>query len=85
MISKDITIKIPSGLEARPIAMLVQVACQYDSSIYIQMQDKKINAKSIMDMMSLEIIEGETVTVVADGSDEAEALDNIEKYLTGNH
>ena len=83
MISKDITIKIPSGLEARPIAMLVQVACQYDSSIYIQMQDKKI--KSIMGMMSLEIIEGETVTVVADGSDEAEALDNIEKYLTGNH
>ena len=85
MISKDITIKIPSGLEARPIAMLVQVACQYDSSIYSQMQDKKINAKSIMGMMSLEIIEGETVTVVADGSDEAEALDNIEKYLTGNH
>ena len=85
MISKDITIKIPSGLEARPIAMLVQVACQYDSSIYIQMQDKKINAKSIMGMMSLEIIEGETVTVVVDGSDEAEALDNIEKYLTGNH
>ena len=85
MISKDITIKIPSGLEARPIAMLVQVACQYDSSIYIQMQDKKINAKSIMGMMSLEIIEGETVTVVADGSDEAAALDNIEKYLTGNH
>ncbi len=85
MISKDITIKIPSGLEARPIAMLVQVACQYDSSIYIQMQDKKINAKSIMGMMSLEIIEGETVTVVADGSDEAEALDNIEKYLTGIH
>ena len=85
MISKDITIKIPSGLEARPIAMLVQVACQYDSSIYIQMQDKKINAKSIMGMMSLEIIEGETVTVVADGSDEAKALDNIEKYLTGNH
>ena len=85
MISKDITIKIPSGLEARPIAMLVQVACQYDSSIYIQMQDKKINAKSIMGMMSLEIIEGETVTVVADGSDEAEALDIIEKYLTGNH
>lgn len=85
MISKDITIKIPSGLEARPIAMLVQVACQYDSSIYIQMQDKKINAKSIMGMMSLEIIEGETVTVVADGSDEAEALDNIEKYLTGNN
>ena len=85
MISKDITIKIPSGLEARPIAMLVQVACQYDSSIYIQMQDKKIKAKSIMGMMSPEIIEGETVTVVADGSDEAEALDNIEKYLTGNH
>lgn len=83
MISKDIMIKIPTGLEARPIAMLVQVACQYDSSIYVQMQDKKINAKSIMGMMSLEMIEGETVTITADGADEAAALDDIEKYLTG--
>ena len=65
--------------------MLVQVASQFDSEIHVISGQRTVNAKSIMGMMSLEIIEGETVTVVADGSDEAEALDNIEKYLTGNH
>ena len=81
MISKDITIKIPSGLEARPIAMLVQVACQYDSSIYIQMQDKKINAKSIMGMMSLNLIGGEEITVVTDGEDEQKAAEGIKTFF----
>lgn len=84
MITKQITIKIPSGLEARPIALLVQVASQYDSSIYVESDNKKINAKSIMGMMSLAIASGETVTVSADGSDEEAAIENIEKYLSSN-
>ncbi|MBQ1688464.1 MAG: HPr family phosphocarrier protein [Lachnospiraceae bacterium] len=82
MVSKKITIKIPTGLEARPVAMLVQVASRYESSIYVECEDKKVNAKSIMGMMSLGIAAGEEVTVVADGEDEQEALDQIEKYLT---
>lgn len=82
MITRQITIKIPSGLEARPIALLVQVASQYDSSIYVESDDKKINAKSIMGMMSLAIASGETVTVTADGHDEEAAIENIEKYLS---
>lgn len=82
MVSKKITIKIPTGLEARPVAMLVQVASRYESSIYVECEDKKVNAKSIMGMMSLGIAAGEEVTVVADGEDEQEALEQIEKYLT---
>ncbi len=82
MVSKKITIKIPTGLEARPVAMLVQVASRYESSIYVECEDKKVNAKSIMGMMSLGIAAVEEVTVVADGEDEQEALDQIEKYLT---
>ena len=53
MIRKPITIGISNGLEARPIAMLVQVASQYASSIYLESEARKVNAKSIMGMMSL--------------------------------
>ena len=82
MISKTIAIKIPSGLEARPVAVLVQVASQHESSIYIESENRRVNAKSIMGMMSLGLCEGESVTICADGADEEKAIENIEKYLT---
>lgn len=82
MITKKISIKIPTGLEARPVALLVQVASQYESSIYVECDDKKVNAKSIMGMMSLGLSAGEEVTVSADGTDEETAMENIEKYLS---
>ncbi len=84
MISKEIKIELASGLEARPAAMLVQVASQYESSIYVESGEKRVNAKSIMGMMTLGLAEGETVRVTADGEDEKDAIDGIEKYL-GNH
>lgn len=84
MISKEITIRLENGLEARPVAMLVQVASQYDSSIYLETGEKKVNAKSIMGMMSLGLDTGEIVTVVANGEDENQAMEGIEKYLHGN-
>lgn len=83
MISKEITIRLENGLEARPVAMLVQVASQFDSSIYLETGAKKVNAKSIMGMMSLGLDIGEKVTVVVDGTDETAALDGIETYLSG--
>ena len=82
MISKTIAINIPKGLEARPVAVLVQVASQHESSIYIESENKRINAKSIMGMMTLRLCEGEEVTVSAEGSDELQAVNAIEKYLT---
>ncbi|MBQ1487592.1 MAG: HPr family phosphocarrier protein [Lachnospiraceae bacterium] len=83
MISKEMTVKLSGGMEARPVAMLVQVASQYDSSIYLQVgEGKKVNAKSIMGMMSLGLNAGEKVTVVADGSDEVPAMEEIENYLS---
>ncbi len=82
MLTKKILIKIPTGLEARPVALLVQVASQYESSIYVECDEKKVNAKSIMGMMSLGLAAGEEVTVSADGSDEEAAMENIEKYLS---
>ena len=83
MINKEITIRLENGLEARPVALLVQVASQYDSSVYLETSDKRVNAKSIMGMMSLGLDIGEKVNVVVDGADEKAALEGIENYLSG--
>ncbi|MDD6232191.1 HPr family phosphocarrier protein [Frisingicoccus sp.] len=82
MISKSMTINIQKGLEARPVALLVQVASQYESSIYVEIQEKKVNAKSIMGMMSLGLAEGEQITIIANGPDEEEAVNAIDKYIS---
>ena len=72
MIRKPVTIQLDNGLEARPIALLVQEASQYASQIYIEIKEKRINAKSIMGMMSLNVTEGE---------DEEKAAQGIELFL----
>ena len=82
MVRKTITVQLTAGLEARPIAMLVQVASQYDSKIYVETGTKRVNAKSIMGMMTLGISVGEEVTVTADGADEEKAIAEIEAYLS---
>lgn len=82
MIKKPITIQISNGLEARPVAMLVQVASQYESRIQVECGDKHVNAKSIMGMMTLGLNVGESVVISAEGSDEEDAIAGIEKYLT---
>lgn len=84
MVSRDMTINVKSDIEARPVALLVQVASQYESKITVVSGDKFINAKSIMGMMSLGLSQGESLTVTAEGADESEAIDHIEKYLTAN-
>ena len=82
MIKKTITVELESGLEARPIAMLVQLASQFPSSIYLESENKKVNAKSIMGMMTMALKNGTKVTVLADGEDERAAVTGIESYLT---
>lgn len=82
MTRKEIRIELSKGLEARPVAVFVQVASQYESTISVEYRDKKVNGKSIMGMMSLGIAQGERVVVAAEGADEKEAVEGIEKYLT---
>ena len=82
MIKKTITVELESGLEARPIAMLVQLASQFASSIYLESENKKVNAKSIRGMMTMALKNGTKVTVLADGEDERAAVTGIESYLT---
>ena len=83
MVKKQVEIRLENGLEARPVALLVQVASQYESSIYIEDGSKKVNAKSIMGMMTLVLKAGDEITVIADGRDENEAIEGIESYLSG--
>lgn len=85
MIRKPITVQLASGLEARPVAVLVQVASQYESKIYVETDNKKVNAKSIMGMMTLGLNTGESVVVSAEGTDEEAAIENIEKYLSSHN
>lgn len=82
MITKNMVIEIKSGLEARPVALFVQVASQFESSIYVEYENKKVNAKSIMGMMTLGLAAGEEVIVIAEGSDEEAAIESIKKYLS---
>ena len=84
MIKKPVTIQNSMDMETRPIAHLVQEASQYKSQVYIEMDDKKINAKSIMGMMSLNLSEGTAITVAADGEDESEAVAGVEAFLIAN-
>lgn len=83
MKQKAVTIKLEQGLEARPVAMLVQVASKHSSSVYLETEGRKVNAKSIMGMMSLGLDSGEMVTVIADGPDEEEAVTDMADYLSG--
>ncbi len=82
MVTKNIKIQISTGLEARPVAVFVQVASLFESSIYVEVGNKKVNAKSIMGMMTLGLDMGEEVTVSATGADEVAAIAEIEKYLS---
>ena len=80
MIKTTVTINC-EGLEARPIAMLVQKASLFSSKVHIEVGTKKVNAKSIMGMMSLSVRSGDKVVVITDGADEIEAAKEIETYL----
>jgi len=84
MMRKEVEIQLENGLEARPIALLVQIASKYESSVYIETGDKKVNAKSIMGMMTLILSAGDKVAIVADGKDEEEAVAGVQAYLSGN-
>lgn len=81
MSRKEVTVSNVSKKHDNPIAELVQVACQFDSNIILESENRKINAKSIMGIMAFNPSEGMTVNVVADGTDEKEALLAMEKFL----
>ncbi len=79
---KEVTIQMTNSMEATPIAHLVQLANRFSSSIYFEMDEKKVNAKSIMGMMSLVLASGSTVVIDAAGDDEEKAVAELSDFLT---
>ncbi len=79
---KQITVKVSSVLEARSLAMLVQKANEFSSSIFITMDGKTVSVKSIMGIMGLGMDTGKKIVITAEGSDEEEAIAAIEEFLT---
>ena len=77
MVSRDVTIKNSVGLHARPATFFIQKANSYKSSIWVEKEDCRVNAKSLLGVLSLGITMGTTITLIADGVDEAAAIDGI--------
>ena len=81
MVKESIKLELKNGLEARPAALFVQIASKFESHISVVVNEKQVNAKSIMGMMSLGTIKGELIEIVAEGQDEKEAVDALIKFL----
>lgn len=82
MIEKTVTVRLKTGLQARPAAQFVQEANRYSSDIFLKKGDKRVNAKSIMGLMSLAIGTGEQITLQAEGSDEEDAIDALVRFVS---
>jgi len=78
------TIGHEAGLQARPAALFVQVASRFASRIWVVKGLKKVNAKSIMGVMSLDIRQGDEVTIIVEGEDESKAMTTIQRLIDSN-
>lgn len=74
MCVKDVVVKNQVGLHARPATFFIQKANEFKSSIWVEKDDRKVNAKSLLGVLSLGIIGGTTIKIIVDGSDEQEAM-----------
>ena len=81
MISRSVTIKNNVGLHARPATFFIQKANSYKSSIWVEKDDRRVNAKSLLGVLSLGISEGMSIMLIADGADEEAALNGLEELV----
>lgn len=81
MVEKLVEIKLKTGLQARPAAMFVQQANRFSADVFLEKDGKKVNAKSIMGLMSLALGTGSTVTLSVDGNDENEAIKVLSEFV----
>ncbi|RBP46796.1 HPr family phosphocarrier protein [Garciella nitratireducens] len=84
MVSKNIVIRNKSGLHARPASKFVQTANEFKSDIFIEKDSTKVNAKSIMGVMTLGAGKGSEITLIAEGEDEKKALDALVELIENN-
>jgi catabolite repression HPr-like protein len=81
MVERQVEVLLKTGLQARPAALFVQEANRFTSDIYLEKNGKKVNAKSIMGLMSLAVSSGSVIKLIAEGPDENEAIETLTKYV----
>ena len=81
MYSKEVTVKNEVGLHARPATFFIQKANEFKSSIWVEKENRRVNAKSLLGVLSLGIVGGTTIKILADGSDEVAAVEGLVKLV----
>ena len=81
MISKEVVINNQVGLHARPATFFIHKANEFKSSIWVEKEDRRVNAKSLLGVLSLGIVKGTVVTLIADGADEDEAIATLSALI----
>jgi len=84
MLSKEVTVQNQVGLHARPATFFIQKANEFKSSIWVEKDERKVNAKSLLGVLSLGITRGTTITIIADGSDEENAIAGLSELVASN-
>ncbi len=82
MTNREVVVNNQVGLHARPATFFIQKANEFTSSIWVEKDDRRVNAKSLLGVLSLGITRDSTVVIVADGADEELALDELEKLVS---
>ena len=84
MFSKDVVVQNQVGLHARPASFFIQKANEFKSSVWVEKDERKVNAKSLLGVLSLGITKGTSINVIADGSDEKEAVEVLVNLIASN-
>ena len=84
MIIREVMINNQVGLHARPATFFIQKANEFKSSIWIEKEDRRVNAKSLLGVLSLGIVKGTAINLIVDGSDEAEALETLTELINSD-
>ena len=84
MYSQNVTINNEVGLHARPATFFIQKANEFKSGIWLEKDERRVNAKSLLGVLSLGIVKGTTITLIADGVDEKEAVTALCELISGN-
>ncbi|PLT32173.1 HPr family phosphocarrier protein [Bacillus sp. V5-8f] len=81
MVEKQVEVRLKNGLQARPAALFVQEANRFSSEVFLEKDGKKVNAKSIMGLMSLAVSSGSFITLSVEGKDEEEAIEALQAFV----
>ena len=84
MYMKEATVNNQVGLHARPATFFIQKANEFQSSIWVEKDERRVNAKSLLGVLSLGIVKGTAINLIADGADEKEAVEALVELISGN-